>query len=205
MRKLLLAVALLSCSSLFAQVNPYVSSVFGVNGNMGYRNPSAEGGVGLESRGVDYLFDANARLSWDRKLQTGDGHTIYASGMGYMRIGQALIGGGMSYGNLQTSLWSKDRIAPVIGSLFNLRRMRIIASYQMAGSDKLNGAREVTGGAEFFLSPRWRLVEQVSLINYYPTGQPTAGRVFGADVRGGVKYMFGNVGRRRPSVVAAAD
>jgi hypothetical protein len=81
--------------------------------------------------------------------------------------------------------------------------MRVNVSYQMAGTDKLNGAREATGGVEFFLSPRWRLVEQGSLINYYPTGQPQAGRVFGVDIRCGVKYMLGNLGRKTRQIASA--
>jgi hypothetical protein len=204
MRKLMLAVAVLSCSALFGQTSPYVSGLFGVNGNMGYGNPSVEGAFGLESQGPNYFVDSSTRLSYDRKLQTGDGHTFYASGIGYRKVGNALVGGGASYGDLQTSLWSKNRFAPVIASLFNLRRMRVSLSYQMAGTDKLNGAREATGGVEFFLSRRWRLVEQGSVINYYPTGQPQAGRVFGVDIRAGVKYMLGTLGRR-PTQIASED
>jgi hypothetical protein len=203
MRKLLLAIAVLSCSSLYGQVSPYVSSLFGVNGNLGYGNPSVEGAFGVESRGANYLVDTNTRLSYDRKMETGDGHTYYAAGMGYMKLGNAFVGAGGSYGDLQTSLWAKSRLAPVIGSLFNLRRMRVNLSYQMAGSDKLNGAREATGGVEFFLSPHWRLVEQGSVINYYPTGQPQAGRVFGVDIRAGFKYMLGNLGRKSRQIASA--
>ena len=203
MRKLMLGVVLLWCGALFAQVNPYVTGLVGVNGNMGYSNPMAEAGVGLESQGPNYFFDFNARVAFDRKLETGDGHTVYASGMGYMKLGRAFVGGGMNHAQLSTSLWSKSRTAPTIGAMFNINRARIRANYQFAGTDKLNGGRTVGGSVEFFLTNRIRLVEQISVVSYHPTGQPNAARSAGIDVRTGIKFMLGK--RPKTRQIAKGD
>jgi hypothetical protein len=163
----------------------------GVNGNMGYKNPMAEAGVGVESLGSNYFLDLSTRVAFNRKLETGDGHTIYASGMGYTKLGKAFLGGGVSYANLQTSAWSKDRTAPVIGVMFNLPRARIRGTYQFAGNDHANGARQIGGSLEIFLTNRIRLIEQIAVVSYYPTDQPLAGRSTGVDMRAGIMFMLG--------------
>ena len=185
----------LLAGTAFAQNGAFAPYVTGtVTSAPGNNNPSFNVGGGVESSTNHFLFDVNGMFN-TANSSVGAGYTGTITGSGYYKaFSHILIGGGASVVVNTNGFTAKNFVNtarqsanPFVGGGFQVKKLRLIATYQLPGKDALPDQRTVKLQSEYFASKHFRVVTSVTA-NSYINGAAT--RVTVAQLGGGLKFVF---------------
>lgn len=177
---LIVAVALMIGSAVAQNgvFAPYVEGT--VTSAPGNNNPSFNVGVGIESSSKHFLLDANGLFNSANSL-VGAGYTGTLTGSAYYKLlSHVLVGGGANW-VINTNGFSaknffttaRESANPFVGAGLQVKKVRLLADYQLPGRDALPNSRLVTLQGEYFATKHIRLVASVATNSYF-NGTPAA-------------------------------
>jgi hypothetical protein len=156
----------------YRTVQPFVTGIFGLLDNLGYRNPSPSGGAGIDIETGALYLTAELSEAWTRKIETGDGHSWSGDAAIYWRDGGLLLGAGTRYSSLTTSQWTKHSNRPLAGFGYEGRTYRLLCNYLTPLGDPQNRLQGPLMSGEFAASDHWRLRMTFGFYRYWDTRVP---------------------------------
>lgn len=185
---------LLLASPLLAQISarpmqPFVEGGAGVYANLGYHNPVVNGGAGIELEATHVFATAEASAIFDRKLDTGNGHSWQTDAGVYWRASRFLAGAGDRWTKLITSQYEKQGNRPYVGVGYEGTSVRILAQYVTPWFDVQNGLQGPRVSSELVASKHWHVVLIQGVYRYHDTGN-LGSRRWGVEDTLGLKFDF---------------
>jgi hypothetical protein len=187
------------------RMESYAETSIGVKQGLGYQNPDFTFAMGEEYRGARWLGLGETTMSLANKY-IGSGISVDGHLATYRRFGLSdgslLAGGGIDGGKIWTAEWTKGSLHPFVGGGFDFAPdLRLLAGYRFVGTDKSNGVRAIDLSTRFlihqFKTRRLAvfLTPTMSVVSFYPTGQPNLPRRTGLIVHVGLRIQrSGSVG-----------
>lgn len=199
----LLLTLLFASLAASAQTAPYVFGGLGIQGG-GQQSLSGVGGAGFESDTKPAVFNIEGTYNAAHKnANSGGGNSGYylrGSSDVYGRVGTFLLGGGASWSETHTDLYVKQAWHPSFGGGKDFSNIRVLASYFLPGTDKVNGAQG-TRFTVYFPKPtetrHWFLRYVLEVYSFHGTVDSpnpvtaAAERKLGAGVTGASEFTFG--------------
>lgn len=165
--------------------------VFGTKGQ-NYEGMGVLGGVAGEILLKHTTVTVRAGVDTLDKVDTHDGTTVRLEGNGYYNLSRHFFaGGGMTWGRLTTSQYSKQSLYPYFGGGFGGNKIVLTGNYYCCGSDRINGVRGPRIEMAVPLTPKQAyFVTSFGFMSAYPTDCPTCERQTARDARLGLRATF---------------
>jgi hypothetical protein len=165
--------------------------VFGTKGQ-NYEGMGVLGGVAGEVFLKHTTVTLRAGVDTLDKVDTHDGTTVRLDGSGYYNLSRHFFaGGGMTWGRLITSQYTKQSAYPYFGGGYGDRRFVLTGNYYCCGTDKINGVRGPRIEMAVPLMPKEAyFVTSFGFLSAYPTDCPTCARQSARDARLGLRAIF---------------